>query len=251
MTQFSDYDRVVDTLLYLSDNITFDFVVVLSTKDKAGNRSFFHSETEYESNKYSDVSMGKGIKRKMIFYFVINNKQYFDGGFILRPQDVQMLIMLIEQTILPWYFDHHRRIFSIIDNKLVITGKYNPVEYIRNEYQYLQFVPNVYTFENDTYKEGIRMYINSSNSFVDMEIDKFMGLYYILKNTDMYGVATGLTTYVKTAPYDINVWKKYGLAGAYNSSQDDTVWNNVLSKEINKQSSSGNNFFKNSKKKEE
>ena len=252
MTQFTDYDRVADTLLYLSDIFTLDFVTVLSTKDKTGGRAFFHSETEYDSQKYNSSSKVKSIRRKPTFYFVINNKQSFDGSFVLRPQDVQLITMLIEQQIFPWYFDHSKRIFKIVEDKLVITGKFNPVKYVRNEYQYLVFTPCIYSFEDNTFKEGIRMQVSNSD-YVDMEIDKFMGLYYILKNTDMYAVACSMVTYAKVPPYDVNVWKRVGLAGAYNSSQDDKIWNQDVTQQYNSDSGSEtkkpNTFFNDLKSK--
>ena len=66
MIQFTDYDRITDILMYLSNTITLNFNVVLSRKDKTGKRSFFHYETEYPS-KYLGVNTGRGIKRNMNF----------------------------------------------------------------------------------------------------------------------------------------------------------------------------------------
>ena len=63
--QFTDYDRITDILMYLSNNITLNFNVVLSRKDKTGKRSFFHYETEYPS-KCLGVNTGRGIKKDKI-----------------------------------------------------------------------------------------------------------------------------------------------------------------------------------------
>ena len=92
MTQFTDYERATDTLLFLSDQITLDFVVTFATKDRNGQRSFFHSESEYESEKYSGYGKYRAIRRKMThFYFVINNRRSFDGSFTIRMQDIPFI----------------------------------------------------------------------------------------------------------------------------------------------------------------
>ena len=201
---FVDYDRISDLLMFFDQNTTLEFIVTMSSKDKNGNRVFFHSEWDYNSNKYIGVDKGHSIKRRMTFYYAINDKRAMDRSFIIRPEDAMTLSMIIESQILPWYFDPKRKIFSIIDGQLKITGRYQDIFFAKNEYSYLRFQPCVYTFEDNTYKEGIRMYVSSENVFVDMEIDKFLGLYYYLSRTDMYSVACSMVSYAKTQPYDIN-----------------------------------------------
>ena len=112
------------------------------------------------------------------------------------------------------YFDPKRKIFSIVDEQLKITGRYQDILFQKNEYSYLRFQPCVYTFENNTYKEGIRMYVSSESAYVDMEIDKFLGLYYFISRTDMYAVASSMVTYVKCMPYGVNVYNPIGLSGS-------------------------------------
>ena len=57
------------------------------------------------------------------------------------------------------------------------------------------------------------MEVNHQAEFVDMDIDKFIGFYYLLKNTDMYSAACNLINYVKTMPYGNNVFRMAGLGG--------------------------------------
>ena len=221
--EFQDYDRISDTLLFFDNNTTLEFVVTLSSKDKSGNRVFFHSECDYDSNKYYGVDKGHSIKRRMSFYFAINDKRAFDRSFIIRPEDAMMLSMVMKSQILPWYFDPKRKIFSFVEGQLRITGTYQDVYFAKTEYSYLRIQPCVYKFDDGTYKEGIRMYVSSESVFVDMEIDKFMGLYYFISQTDMYSAACGLASYAKTPPYGINKFSM-GLGGnnRYNVDNKDT-----------------------------
>lgn len=213
--EFQDYDRIADTLLFFDNNTILEFVVTLSSKDKNGNRIFFHTEVDYDSNKYYGIDKGHSIKRRMSFYFAINDKRAFDRSFIIRPEDAMMLNMVIKSQVLPWYFDPKKKIFSFVDNTLKITGQFQDVLFAKTEYAYLRLQPCIYSFEDGTFKEGIRMYVSSQEVFVDMEIDKFMGFYYLLSNTDMYSAACNLATYAKCPPYEVNKFS-VGLAGAAN-----------------------------------
>lgn len=227
---FEDYDRVVDTLLYLTDSITLSFITVMSSRVN-GVRRFCHSETHATNNS---------IKRSMRFYFSIDDKTAFGEGIVLRPGDVQILTMLVEKKIFPWYFSEES-IYKIIEDKLVLIKSVDKVDFIQSEYKFLSFTPIVYQSDDNSYKQGIRMYMNRQEDFIDMDIDKFMSFYGILKNTDMYAAANVALTYAKTGSNDINVWQsdvpKRGL-GADLSGRSEYKNNNP--------SSSGKNDFLNS-----
>ena len=208
---FEQYDRITDTLLYLSDSITLNFTVSLSRKDRTGGRAFFHYETQYQS-KYIGSDNAKAIKRYMNFFYTIDDKNDFGNSFILRPQDIAVLIMLFDNQLLPMYFGT-KRIFKVIDDQLAIIGEYTPVVYTQSEYKYLMFEPIVIKYENGSYKEGLRFTLNNKSNYIDIDIDRFLGFYHLLKNTDMYAVACSMVHYTKTAPYDVNVFKRQGLGG--------------------------------------
>lgn len=249
MIQFSDYDRVSDTLLYLSNTITLNFNVILSRKDRNGGRSFFHYETEYGS-KYIGVDKGRSIKRFMSFFFTIDNKEDFLNNFVLKPQDIYFLTTIIENKLFPLYFDPTKRIYKVIDNRLVIKGDFEPVIYAQSEYKYLGFTPIIYTYEDNMYKEGVRITINSESDYVDLDIDKFIGFYYILKNTDMYSAACNMTSYAKIPPYGVNVYSQQGLGGGAPVPEwSGTDITNDISQEKTNGKKNGNSFLDNTRRK--
>lgn len=239
MVQFQDYDRIVDILMYLSKDITLNFNVNLSKKSVNNERMFFHYETEYNS-KYYGVDKGHTIKRNMVYFFTLDDKTNFLNSFIMRPQDVALILLGIDQNVLPWFMGK-TRIYSIIEDKLVITGKFKSFDYIENENKYISLHPLVISYEDGTFKEGVRIYINTQSVYVDIDLDKFMGFYYTLKNTDMYSVACSMVTYVKTAPYEVNTFRLAGLGGGMVQDR----WNE--GETIN--NSKGTNDFLNSVKK--
>ena len=219
---FTDYERITDTLMYLTDKITLSFTLALSKKMLNGQKSFFHYETLY-NNSYGNEA--RSVKRNMNYYFVISNKEIFGSGIVLRPQDVELLIMLINERILPWFFSQDKHAFQIIDDKLVLK-EYTPAVYTQSENKFISFEPIVYHYEESgQFAEGINLGLGSGES-CPMTIDKFMGFFNIIK-TDMYATACALANYVKTAPYNINTYSASGLGANPNKPKDE--WNNQKS----------------------
>lgn len=211
LAQYTEYDRITDILMYLSSSFTLNFNVILSKKDKSGSRSFFQYETEYGS-KFIGTDKGRSIKRIMQFFFTIDNKKDFTNSFMMRLQDVYLITTIIEKRLFPLIFGE-RRVYKIIEKQLVIVDKVDPILYAQSEYKFLLFEPIVYQYENKTYKEGVRISVNSKFDTIDMDIDKFLGFYYLLKTTDMYTAAATLINFVKLPPHGINVYSQIGLGG--------------------------------------
>ena len=196
------YDRITDTLMYLSSNFSLEFVVNFASKKKDGGRSFFHSEFTKQS-QYYNIDISKTIRRVHRYYYVISQKNTFGGGFVMRHSDVFILTNAFENKIMPWFFGK-TRIFDIVEDRLVIKGKYEIFMYPQSEYSYLSIAPLVREFENGQYKEGVRIFVNDQDQYFDLTLDNFLGFYHILKNTDMVTLASTMMNYVKTQPYDVN-----------------------------------------------
>lgn len=203
---FLNYDKISDNLLWLGytedrESVTLKFCVNLVKQDLSGNERHFHSEYKYYSKKFERNS--QSITRSYDFYYTINasGDTY---GCMLKMSDVQILNMIFDNTIIPW-FTGPTRIFNMIDDKMVISGEFNEVTIPLSERTYLKFSPVVINYENtNSYKEGVRLEINSQNTYVDITVDKFMDLVYILHNTDMVNLAATMINYVKIPPYNIN-----------------------------------------------
>lgn len=241
---FTDYDSITDTLMFLNNEYTLQFVLQLSYKDKSGNRRFFHREATYGS-RYPGVMLAHNIKREMKYFFKIQNIKDFIGYNLLFPNDVIMLLYVLEGEVLPWFFGK-KSIFKIVKEKdkpdKLTRGEYKPAIYIQSERAYLRFDPIVYTDMNQMQSQGVRICLNSDAEFIDLSLDKFMQFYYILKNTDMYGTASSMASYVKTPPYGKNNWQQAGLGSGANMNDELPFMNNS-----NK--SQNSNFLDNANKK--
>ncbi|MCD8224326.1 MAG: hypothetical protein LUC99_05700 [Clostridiales bacterium] len=204
---FLDYDKISDTLLYFSRTISLRFNVRLASKNRDGRRKPYHVEYRYPTEQYSNVGEVISLKRDFRFYFSIEDADDLKNGVMITPQDVTILKLRIENSILPWFIDGKRNIFgeNPDNGKLIITGQWEPQYMIFKDYKYLEFMPIVLEDENGKTDRGIRMCMNSTGNFTDMSLYTFMEFYYYIANTDMYSVAANMLVYVKMQPYGTNL----------------------------------------------
>lgn len=233
---YEDYDKITDILMFLSTDITLKFSVMLSRNMSKNDKSrkHIHSECTYTS-KYIGTDQSISIIRQMLsYYFLIDIKNDFMGSIVLRPGDIEILKMLINQKILPWFFGNNTA-FQITDGKLHLANYGKPVMFTQNDYKYIGFTPIVITYDDGQSKQGLRMNFNNQDTYCDIDIDTFMNFVNIIKCTDMYNAACNLVNYVKMPPYGLNQFSAGGLGSA--RFKDD----------INK--TRNNNFLDNAKKK--
>lgn len=193
---FYDYDKISDTLMYFSNDVTLKFNVVLAKKTSGGSRKFFSREVVYNNKNYNGNDLVGSVKRDLNFYYSIEIYQDFKSSVVLRPNDVALLQMVLNRSILPWYVGN-KRIFGLSpENKMSIRGKWSEIKFNLSDYKYMSFLPIVFGYGDETDAEGIRIVLNSPSTFVDTDINSFMKFYYIICNTDMYACANSMINYL-------------------------------------------------------
>jgi hypothetical protein len=204
--EFLDYDKISDVLMYFSSDVMLKFTVQLGKRDQENHRRFFHREVIYES-KYSNVGPVVSIKRDMNFFYSIEDTKDYMNNVMITIQDVYLLRTLIEANIIPWFIGP-KNIFSTNpdDGKLVITGKWSPQQFTLSDYRYLEFYPIVLLYEDGKTNYGVRMIVNGPNTYADMDLNRFLGFYTIIAQSDMYAIASSMANYVKTGPYGVNTY---------------------------------------------
>lgn|SRR5574344_433635 len=200
---FLNYSKISDIIMYFNYNVTLKICVNLSWKSNRGDIAYAHNEYTYFSDKFDDETTV--IKRIITPYFLIENKLDSYDAVRINPQDIMFLRYLLDNSIMPW-IQGKSRVWSFKENKMYVTGKWKLAECPFSEYSYIAFMPIVMTYENqeNVYKEGIRMFMNSKDNFVDIDINKFMEFYYYIFNTDMYNAGSNMVNYAKTQPYGLN-----------------------------------------------
>jgi hypothetical protein len=244
LDRFIEYDRITDTLMWLSQNVRLTFVVTLHYKRKDGSRQFFHSEVSKVSNYYG-VDLSRTIKRNANYYFVLDTVNAFGEGIVLRPSDVFEFITKFERELLPWFMDNgdnKTRLFSIMDDTMVIKGTYIPFVFAVSEYRHLSMIPTVLQDNNGKFKEGVTVHFNGDSNVFDLSIDQLLNLYQILKTTDMVTYASTMMNYVKTPPYGVNNFEATGLGSGMAELQQEERFENEQDKPP------ASSFLNNSKK---
>lgn len=221
--EFIDYNKITDILMYLNDKIRLSLVVKLNSKDKNNNERNFHSEYHYP-NEYKNINR-YSITRNFSEYFLIGDPKDFKNSVIIRPADLMMVRLILTNVVRSWFIGKNR-IYTIKDDKLVISGKYNEVEIPFSDYNVIHIDPIVCTFQDGKMCEGIRLFINSRTVFADMPIMKFWEFYYYMTEVDIYTAASVMVNYVKTQPYGMNMLEN-GQTDYYNGKQRNGFFDNL------------------------
>ena len=209
---FNDYDKITDNLIWFSSDIVLRFMVQLSVKSREGTRQSFHQEYSYTS-KFLDTSLSRQIRRNIDCALLIDIKGDFNNSVMIRYQNMVMLKLKL-QTIVQWF----TKLFKMQDDgKLYIVGKYKNEQVPMDMGKCIEFEPIVITYDDGKCSEGIRMYVNSKNIWVDMDISKFMAFYYLIDTFDMYQNACLLLNYLQRPEYGYN---NYSMSGGSNNNTE-------------------------------
>ena len=199
---FLEYGRITDVLMHFDKFYTLNFTV--SMIRKKDDRIFYnHAEYMYYNDKMEQNMIS--IKRVIDCGFTIVNSQDTNVFLMIRPKDIYMMRYVFDNMILPWYIGDKRIYKFDNNNALVIRSKYTPVELPLSEFAYIKFIPIVYEYADGNYKEGVRMYINDDNNYVDYPLNTLLEFYYYITSVDMYGAAQNMIQYIKTQPYGTNL----------------------------------------------
>lgn len=206
--RFIDYDKITDTIAWLNKDTTLEFTVQLAKKGKDGNRYHFHREYKYDS-KYINKGKIYSIKRDFDYFLNIKVKDNFDASVMIRAKD---MIALRQRFHIIYKWLTNGKLFKYDkENKLIMVGEPAPVDLTNLSGKFIRFMPIVITYEDEYQKEkqkpGVRLLLNGDYP-VDVNIDSFMELFYIIDGFDMYQCALALVNYIGCKPdYPINLYE--------------------------------------------
>ena len=187
---FLDYEKISDVLMKLSNDMTLSFNVSLAYRKQDGSRNHYHKEYSYKS-RYIDKGNVISLKRNFKYYLSIDIKDDFNNSVMITAANMIALRMKLK-IVYGWLTS----LFKYQDDKLIISGTWNDNYLYLNQYSCLKFEPTVCMYEDGTYKEGVRIYINNDSLFFELDIDRFMEFYYIIDNIDMYQNAIIILNYL-------------------------------------------------------
>lgn len=204
------YDKISDDIYLLGKNAILRFNVSLSNSVD-NMRNYFHREFEYNS-KYANANSLITIRRSFNFFLSLENiKRDEETGnkefIIIGVSEIMLFKYKIKESI-KWFTDKKfENLYATKGDKLIMLGRVDPIR-IDNlpMNKYIEFEPVVYT-NGDYNAPGIRIYLSSENNFIDMTVDRFMGLYYIVDNLNMYESAQLMVNYLGRPDNGTNIFR--------------------------------------------
>lgn len=202
------YEKLTDDILYVAANLVLRLNVVLGRKNSSdGSRMGFHNDYIYESSKYSNVNKSITMRRHFDYFLTLENIKDINGvkeSIMIRVNDMIPLRDMLNE-VSKWFFDQKYKDLFAYDNsnKLVLINKIDPV-WIRGfaADKSIKIEPTVVTLWNDSLVEGVRMYLNSDNNFIDIPSDRLMGLIYIIGSIDLFSAAQNLINFLGISPIE-------------------------------------------------
>ena len=180
----NDYEKVQDTLMYLSKEWKVCFNVVLASKDKKGNRKFFYSEYQYQS-KYIDSGKVVSVKRNFRASISIEQIGNFKNSVLINRGDMPILRNVVTQAV-SWLADSN--VFGVKEKQLRILQEVHSQCNI-GQNSAVRFEPLLMVDEFNQLQPAIRMYINDERNYLDIEAKDFYSFYELLRTFDFYGSA--------------------------------------------------------------
>lgn len=208
---FLEYGRITDTIMWFDSKVRLNIIVNLTYnnkyKDKTGSNL-----SEY---MYYNENLGQNmisVKRTIDCSFCIDSsdKEIF---LPIGARDLYIMQKALTDMVLPWFFGE-KPMFKMDNNgRLLLKGRYTPVEIPFNNNYFIRFDPIVIDYADGSCKDGVRITINDNNTFVDCNVNKLLEFYYYIMNTDLVCAAQNMINYIKTPPYGeglVNINAKEG-----------------------------------------
>lgn len=198
INNLNSYEKISDDLCHLGYGFKLKFNVILGNKSQNNTKIPFHNEYKYSSNKYINQNNLITIKRKFDYYLSIESSYNDVNTFIMiRQQDMIHLKMNLHKVYTWFTLPEYNDMYAFDKGKLVLARKVNPV-YIKGlcSDNFIIIEPTILTY-NSIDIEGITFILSDITSF-NMTIDKFMELYYIIDNFNMYLSAQLLINYMSS-----------------------------------------------------
>lgn len=204
-----NYDKISDDLCLLGFNTVLRFNVVLSKATQEGKRYHYHQEYEYNSNKYIDTNKLITMRRQFDFYMSIENLRQNEFGIkefiMIRIQDIMYVREQLHNAV-RWFRDRKfSNLFAMKDNKHIMLGNVEPIyiDGLAND-KYLKLEPIVLTY-NEMTNTGVRLYLSAPDNYIDISLDKFMGVIYLIDSINMYESAQLLLNYLQRPELGTNL----------------------------------------------
>ena len=207
--EFNKVDKISDDVYTIAPNIILKFNTSLS-RINTGKRYHYHKEYEYPS-KVDDTPTLVTIKRSFDYYLSIENNQKEANGeklFIrIGPAEYYIFKKGLEETI-AWFTDmKYAKLFTKNRGQIVVMP---PVPEFRISNlpmnKYIHLSPTVIDrgMSNMDKEPGVRIELSNPSYYIEISVDRLMGLYYTINSFNMYQCALSMVNYLGRPEFGTN-----------------------------------------------
>ena len=231
------YEKLVDDIYYLGNNVILRMNVTLAKKSEDGRRYYYHNEFMYKSNKYIDINELITLRRSFEYFLTLENIKYINGekeSIMIRVQDI-INIRYNLNIVYQWFISKkYKNLFAYSKGNLIMLERVEPVIISGLALDKKIIIePTIIQYDNDVY-EGVRLFLNSNTNYIDIKVDRFMGFYYIINTIDMYQSAQLLLNYNGRPDFGNNIIsfnnEYYDEYGSVEVKQDRQIANKLRKK---------------------
>lgn len=197
-------ERITRTVFTPAYNFKVKHQVSFGIKNEADQKRRGElNKYEYSSNRYSDITRLTSLNLETSDYLVLEKTNYVGG----EKDTTQILISYphlyrFKRTLrdaVSWFNDtEFADVFIYKDKEVYLNSKYKGLQaeaYRLVGNSTIAISPHILEIENEMY-EGVIMYMNSYNNFVEMTIDQLEALYDFVDSFRLYEASQLLINYV-------------------------------------------------------
>ena len=200
-----DYEKISD-VVYSNGRLSIKLNVKLNTYSDKNGRVNYHKEVSYYNDKANTVVYNMNRS----FEYFLSIEDYKDKGtfIMIGPNQYLSLLSMIEDAF-KWFVDKKfSGLFARKDDGELVVAR--SVKEIRIDYlpmgKWLEMIPKAISFPNGDYATGLRLYLSSYESYVDITFNEVQGILYILKSLNMFQSAQNMINYLQRPQFGTNLF---------------------------------------------
>lgn len=195
------YEKISDDLCIIGNSHILRFNVTLGCKNiSTNNKINMHNEYRYTSNKYNNMNELITIRRRFDYYISLESMNKEINDFIMiRQQDMYYIKNKLSKIYNIFSNeDYMKTIYAYDDDGLVMIYKIDPI-YIKGLVNSNYIILELTVVKSDKFDdvEGVTVTLSTGSMF-DITIDKFMEIYYLFDQFNMYLSAQLLINYMSS-----------------------------------------------------
>lgn len=191
-----DYEKIVDTCFWLSQDYVIKFNVELNRRGKNNDKTNFHKEIGYAINGEYRVN----INREINAYLSIESTKRSDSGdkvnIRIGMDEIYFFQYKLQEAVRWFTSNDYKDLFAKQDGRIFILSKVDPIRVYVKFGNYIEFEPAIRNISFNEQVIGVMVYLNSDGVSVFLDANKLISFSYFISTFNIYQAAITLINYL-------------------------------------------------------